>query len=381
MLRTRKARILLLTSFVAAFLFFWLARSVLPGGPQRGSSGRDFNPLATVIRYIKSDYLEEPDPKKTMEGAFQGLVNALDVLSSYLDKPAVAKYTNPQKLQFKDIGAILYKRYGAFPLVIGIVANSPADKAGIKIGDYLSALDERSTLIWSLTEIQLYLKDGAATPVKLRLIRDNSTKEMTVVHSDIYPKSLTETPLNGTAGIVRIHHFHPSLIADFKTSVLPRLKGQKAPLIIDLRDCHEGELKEARTFLNLFLKADKIGYLERKGAVKDYWACPEEALLESLPLIVWVNQASIGPAEVAAGVMRDLKRAKIVGLPTPGLTAKQDLFALDNGDALLLTTGVFCFVSGEKLWGKGVAPDEKLDLDKTDDKAYIEKTLGLLSGR
>lgn len=381
MLRTRKARVLLVTAFVAALLFFWAERSVLPGGQQRGPSGRDFNPLATVIRYIKSDYLEEPDPKKTMEGAFQGLVNALDILSSYLDEPAVAKYTNPQKLQFKDIGAILYKRYAAFPLVIGIVANSPADKAGIKIGDYLSALDERSTLVWSLTEINLFLKDSAAAPVKLRLIRDNSTKEMTVIRSDIYPKALTETPLSGTAGIVRIHHFYPSLVAEFKTSVLPRLKGQKTPLIIDLRDCHEGEMKEARAFLNLFLKADKIGYLERKGGVKDYWACPEDAPLESLPVIVWVNQASIGPAEVSAGVLKDLKKAKIVGLSTPGLTGKQDLFALDNGDALLLTTGVFCFASGEKLWGKGVAPDVKLDLDKTDDKAYTEKTLGLLSGR
>jgi len=381
MLRKRQARVLLVTAFVAAVLFFWFERSVLPGGPQRGTSGRDLNPLATVIRYIKSDYLEEPDPKKTMEGAFQGLVNALDILSSYLDKTAVAKYTNPQKLQFKDIGVILYKRYAAFPLVIGIVANSPAEKAGIKIGDYLSALDERSTLVWSLTEINLYLKDGAAVPVKLRLIRDNSTKEMTVIRSDLYPKTLTATPLGGTAGIVRIHHFYPALAAEFRTSLLPRLKGQKAPLIIDLRDCHEGEMSEARAFLNLFLKTDKIGYLERKGGVKDYWACPEDAPLESLPVIVWVNQATMGPAELAAGVLKDLKKVKVIGLSTPGLAGKQDLFALDNGDALLLTTGVFCFNSGEKLWGKGVAPDAKLDLEKTDDKAYTEKTLGLLSGR
>ncbi|MCX6564645.1 MAG: S41 family peptidase [Candidatus Aminicenantes bacterium] len=380
MLRKRQARVLLVTAIVAAVLFFCLEKSVLPGGPQRGSSGRDFSPLATVIRYIKSDYLEEPDPKKTMEGAFQGLVNALDILSSYLDKPAVAKYTNPQKLQLKDIGAIIYKRYAAFPLVIGIVANSPAEKAGIKIGDYLSALDERSTLVWSLTEINLYLKDGAAVPVKLRLIRDNSTKEMMVIRSDIYPKTLTATPLSGTAGIVRIHHFYPSLVAEFKTSLLPRLKGQKAPLIIDLRDCHEGEMSEARAFLNLFLKTDKIGYLERKGGLKDYWACPEDSPLESLPVIVWVNQATMGPAELAAGVLKDLKKVKVIGLSTPGLTGKQDLFALGNGDALLLTTGVFCFNSGEKLWSKGVAPDVKLDLDKTDDKAYTEKTLGLLSG-
>jgi len=381
MLKNRKLRVILISSFTAIVLFLWAGWNLLPGGPQRGSSGGDLGPLATVIRYIKSDYLEEPDPKKTMGGAFQGLVNALDVLSSYLDKTAVAKFTNPRPLQLKDIGAILYKRYGAFPLVIGVTANSPAEKAGIKIGDALSALDERSTLVWSLTEINLYLKNAAASPVKVRLIRDNATKEMTVVRSDIYPKSLTLTPLAGTAGIVRVHHFYPSLTADVKAAVLPRVKGQPAPLVIDLRNCHEGDMAEARAFLNLFLKADKIGYLERKGGAKDYWACPDVAPLETLPVVVWVNQASLGPAELVAGVMKDLKRAKVVGLPTPGLTAKRDLFSLDNGDALLLTTGVFCFNSGEKLWGKGVAPDAKLDLDKTDDKDYIEKTLGLLARR
>lgn len=379
--RREKTSNLLLASALAAGLFFGFADGIRPGEPQRGSSGRDFNPLATVIRYIKSDYLEEPDPKKTMEGAFQGMVNALDVLSSYLDKPAAAKYAISQKLQLKDIGLILYKRYAAFPLVIGIVGNSPAEKAGIKIGDYLSALDDRSTLVWSLTEIQLRLKDAEAAPVKVRLIRGNSTKEMTVVRSNIYAQDLTAAPLAGTAGIVRIHHFYPSLAIQFKTSILPRLKGLKTPLVIDLRDCHEGDMNEARLFLNLFFKAEKIGYFLRKNGEKETWACPETAPLESLPLIVWVNQASMGPAELAAGVLKDLKRAKVVGLPTPGLTGKQDLFPLDNGDALLLTTGVFCFNSGEKLWGKGVAPDAKLDLEKTDDAAYIEKTLGLISGR
>ena len=379
--RREKIRGLLLAGAIAAILFPGIGERLSADEPQRDSSGRDFNPLATVIRYIKSDYLEEPDPKRTMEGAFQGMVNALDVLSSYLDKPAAAKYTNPQKLLLKDIGLILYKRYAAFPLVIGIVGHSPAEKAGIKIGDYLSALDERSTLVWSLTEIQLRLKDADAAPVKLRLIRDNTTKEMTVVRANIYPKALTMTPLPGTAGVVRIHHVYPPLVAEFKTSLLAQLKGLKAPLVIDLRDCHEGDMNEARLFLNLFLKAEKIGYFQRKNGQKETWACSEAAPLESVPLVVWLNQASMGPAELAAGVLKDLKRAKVVGLPTPGLTGKQDLFPLDNGDALLLTTGVFYFTSGEKLWGKGVAPDSKLDLEKTDDAAYLEKTLGLISGR
>jgi C-terminal processing protease CtpA/Prc len=381
MLKTRKGQILWTTLLVSAVLFFWFEKSVLPGGPQRRVPPKNNEILSSVIRYIKSDYLEDADPKKTMEGAFQGLVNSLDVLSAFLDKAAVAKYISPQKLRLKDVGVVLFKRYGFFPLVIGVAENSPADKAGIRIGDYLSALDDRSTLIWSLPEIHLYLKNESPAAVKIRVIRENSTKEMNVERGDLYPRPLTTTPLGGTSGIVKIHHFYPSLTAEFQKSVLPGVRGRKLPLVLDFRDCHEGDNAEARSFLNVFLKAEKIGYFEKKAGVKEFLSCPDEAPLDALPLILWVNQATIGPAEMAAGVLQDIKKASVIGVVTPGLVARQDLFPLENGDALLLSTGIFCFNSGEKLWSKGVTPGLNLDPGKTDTKAYIEKTIGLLSRR
>jgi C-terminal peptidase prc len=377
----RKTRVLAFTALVAIALFFWLEKNFLPGGSQKFPPHKSFEILASVIRYIRSDYLEEPDPRKTMTGAFQGLVNSLDILSSYLDKPAIAKYADPQKRRLKDIGVILFKRYGAFPLVVGLVENSPAEKAGVALGDYVSALDDRSILVWSLSEINLYLKDASPGPVKLRVIRDNSTKEIQVERADLYPAVLTFTPLKGTAGIAKIHHFYAPASSEFMKAVAPRVRGQKNALVLDLRDCHEGDIEEARSFMNIFLKTEQAGYFEKKGGEKEFLSCAEEAVFSTLPLVIWVNQATIGPAEMIAGVFKDLKRAKIIGLPTPGLVAKQNLFPLESGDALLLSTGVFCYASGERLWGKGVLPDVKIDLEKADIKAYTEKTLDLLSGR
>jgi len=369
-------------AFAAAALFFDAGLGlVVPGTPQKTAPRANFSVLGTVIRYIKNDYLEEPDPKKTMEGAFQGLVNSLDVLSGYLDKAGAAKAANPHKLLLKDVGLILFKRYGAFPLVIGIVENSPAEKAGIQIGDYLSAVDDRSILVWSLSEINLSLKDMNPAPVKLRIIRGGSTKDIQTDRASIYPKALTMSAQSGTAGVLKIHHFYPLLVSEFKKSVLPQVRAIGAPLVLDLRNCHEGELEEARSFLNLFLKAERAGFFEKRAGAKEDFTLPGEALLEKLPVIVWVNQATMGPAEIVAADLRDFKRAKIVGIETPGLTAKQELFRLESGDALLLSTGVFCLNSGEKVWNKGVSPDVKLDLDKTETKFYLEKTLALVSGR
>jgi carboxyl-terminal processing protease len=364
-----------------AILIFGIGAAALPAAPQKSSSRDNFKVMERVIDAIKSNYLEEPDPKKVMDGALQGLINSLDVLSGYLDKSAAAKFAAPNKLQLKDIGAVLYKRTNAFPLVVGLVENSPAAKAGLKLGDYLSAVDNESTLVWSLTETVLRLKDAGAGKVKLRVIRDNSTKEMDVERAAIYGKPLTLLPQKGTAGIVRIPHFYPTLVAEFKKTIVPAVQGSAAPLVLDLRDCHEGDIAEAAAFLNIFLRAERIGWFEKKSGVKEVLGCPAGAVLESLPLIVWVGPATMGPAEIAAGVLKDQKRAKVIGTPTSGLTARLDAFPLEQGDSLVLTTGVFCFPSGEKLWTKGVTPDVKLDLAKTETKDYLEKSLAAPAGR
>ena len=346
-----------------------------------GQVRRDIDILNTVIRYIKTDYLEVPDPRKSMAGAFEGLINALDMMSGYLDKAAAAKFGPGRTAPLKDVGAIIYKRPNAFPLVIGLIAGSPAEKAGVKMGDYLSALDDRGTLVWSVSEINAYLKDTAASPVKLRVIRETTTKEIPVTRADVYPQALTFTPQAGTAGILKIHHFYASLAAELPRAVVPQVRGQKAPLVIDLRDCYEGDRAAVQFFLNLFLSGDKAGWFEKKSGEKDRLACPDPVPLGGVPIVVWTNQATLGPAEIVAAALKDQRQAKVIGIETPGVASEQELFPLDSGDALLLTTGVYVTASGQKIWGKGVAPDVKIDLAKTATKDYLEKTLAPPPGR
>jgi C-terminal peptidase prc len=342
---------------------------------------RDIDILNTVIRYVKTDYLEVPDPNKSMAGAFEGLVNALDVLSGYLDKAAAAKYAASRTAPLKDVGAIVFKRANAFPLVIGVVPGSPAEKAGVKMGDYLSALDDRSTLIWSLSEINAYLKDAAPGAVKLRVIRETTTKEIPVTRTDVYPRALTYTPQAGTAGILAVHHFYAPLAAEAARTVVPAVKALKAPLVVDLRDCYEGDPAVAAAFLNLFLTGDKAGGFQKKSGEKDVLSCPNPAPLAGIPIVVWTNQATMGPAEIVAAALQDQRQAKVVGIATPGVASKQELFPLESGDALLLTTGVYVTASGRKIWGAGVTPDVAVEPGKTATKDYLAKTTALSSGR
>ena len=379
MSRTARARLLGLVALIAGVLFFWLERRILPGDSRSAPPQKNIDLVESVTRIIRNDYVDEPDAAKTMRGAFQGMVNSLDTMSSFLDKTEAAKLADPARARYKDLGLILFKRASTFPLVVGLIEGSPAQKAGIQQGDVVSALDDRSTALMGLPEIRLYAKDPEAKPVKVRIVHENTTKEIMVTRGQIYPRSFTFAEQNGTAGILTIHHFYSPLVDDVRRELLPKLAGRKTTLVLDLRGCFEGENEEARKFLNLFLKTAQAGAFERKGGVKDALACPDSAPLETLPVVLWIDQTTMGPAEIVAACLRDLRKIKSVGVLTPGLAAHQDVYPLAGGDALLLTTGIFGTASGEKVWAKGIAPDIKLEFDKQDRKIFLDKTLGLLA--
>ncbi|NIM57782.1 MAG: PDZ domain-containing protein [Candidatus Aminicenantes bacterium] len=371
----KRARILLFAVLVLVFLFFLLEKSFLPGLLSKLSPDRNFELLGKVIQLIKNDYIEEANPDKTMKGAFKGMVDSLDVLSSYLDKESMVRYSQRKEASLKDIGIVLYKSYGSFPQVIGIRENSPAEKKGIQIGDFISSIDGRSTLTMSMTEANLYLKDRDEKTIKLRIFKREETKEVSVERTLLFEEPFSYAEAKGTSGILKIHQLYPPCVKKIRQEIIPRLKPEKRTLILDLRDCYEGEIEEARKLVNLFLKSPNIGYFETKGRTKEIISCPEEAELEKLPLVIWTNQATIGPAEAVAGVLKEFKRGKIIGHPTLGLVAKQNIFVLDDGSGLLLTSGIFYLRSGEKLWEKGIKPDIKINGEDQSLSTYLKKSL------
>jgi carboxyl-terminal processing protease len=381
MSRTTRTRLLSVGALAAGVLFFWIARQIRPAQAATPTIQTGADLTEAVVRLIRADYVDEPDAKATMEGGFRGMIGSLDVLSSYLDKSAALKLADPALPRYKDAGLILFKRASTFPLVVGLIEGSPAEKAGLKTGDVVSALDDVSTILPSLPEIRLTLKSPEAKPVKIRVIREGGTKEMSVVRGDIYPKPFTFVEQAGAAGVLTVAHFYPPLVDEIKAALVPRLAGQTQPLILDLRFAFEGQNEEARRFVNLFVQTAAAGQFEKKGGVKEEMACPDPAPLASLPLILWLAPSTMGPAEIAAACLRDLRQAKVVGIPTPGLTARQEVFPLPGGDSLLLTTAIFTTASGGKIWSAGIAPDIKLEADRRDRKAYLEKTAGLLNRR
>lgn len=350
------------------------------GSPQFTRSNTEL--IGTVMQLIKTDYLEEPNPVRISEGAFRGLVNSLDPLSAYLDRDLAAKFLVKKNL-YRSTGLILFKRYGVFPVVVAVLENSPAAKAGFKPGDSISAINDRNTLNMSLLEVNLLLESGPnepSAPVKLRVVRGSETREISLERTFLLENSLkTATDKSGLL-ILKPSSIYTGLSQEIKKTILNNLKNQTAVqgIVIDLRNCFNGQYEEARKLINLFVKEEKIGFFEKRGQ-KEFLTCTETPAFPSAKLFIWVNQATFGPAEMVAGVLHDLKRAMVLGLETPGLAGRQENFPVSDGSLVVLTTSVFTLKSGTKLWDTSVPLDEKLNFSEKLDESLLEKTIKFLS--
>jgi len=377
-MKKKKTRVILLAVLISFAFFFLLERDFLPGISGKSLQQKGFEILEKIVNLIKDDYVDKPDPSKTMEGAFRGMVDSLDILSSYLNKPMVARHKLRKKNTLMESGIILYKKYGSYPLVIGLIENSPAEKKGIKIGQYISGLNGKSTLEMSMYEANLYLKDTKKSTIHLNILQSNEEKNITLERALLFKEPVSFAPENKTNGILKIHKLFSPAVSQIKKEILPQLKSINKPLIVDLRNCHEGEIEEARKFINVFLKSKKIGFFEKKNGKREIFSCPNGAEMERLPLIIWTNPATIGPAEVVAGVLQKYRKAKIIGFQTPGLIAKQNFYSLEDGSGLLLTSAVFQISPEEKIWGKGIKPDVKIECETRCTSTYLKESFKFL---
>jgi len=380
MKRIPRYRFFLWAAFLCASLLFAFRMGLLPGGRGPGQAARGFDLLDSLMRLIRNDYLEARDPVATSEGAFRGLVNSLDPLSAYLPKDLAAAF-KARTGKETEPGIVVLKRYAAFPQVVGVVPRSPAEAAGIKAGDVLSAVEGLSTLAMSLTEVKLLLQGRGPEPVKLRVLRGNEALDLDVGRALLFPRPYTFARADGAPAVLSVHRLVPGLAAELRKTVVPALKSRPAPLVVDLRGVQDGDLEEAVKLANLFVKAGDAGRFEGRDGAAAALVLAEAPALGDIPLAVWTGPGTAGPGELAAGLLQELRKAPVVGFATTGLVARRTLFRLDDGSAVLLAASVYALPSGRRLWNEGLKPDAAVPIDKLDEKTYLDTTAPLLLKR
>ncbi len=308
-----------------------------------------------VVRHIINDYVEKPDLEKVRIGALRGLTDGLDPYSAYLLPPQVKEYqSNKGKT---DMTGMVVGQYSGFAYVIAVVPNSPAEKAGIKVGDVIEYIDGHATRDLDLYDVKSLLSGEAGSSVELTLI--NRKPEKIKLVRGRAPSPVTETRLlESQIGYIKVPILGNGQAEAVEGAIKEVIKKGAKSIILDFRGSAGGELDEGVNVADFFLKsgviAKSIGRKDKVIATFD--AKPDNDLTE-LPIAVIIDRTTAGASEVVAAAIMENQRGEVVGERTLfGMGSEQELFPLDDGSALLLTVARHAAPSGKVFMTDGVTP-------------------------
>ena len=329
-----------------------------------GHHAMDVLRLLYVYHRIQTDFVGDPYQVDALyDGAMKGMVKTLnDPYSEYLDHKAFQSMSQVTNGTFGGIGVVLGQKDGEL-IVVAPQKGSPGDKAGIRAGDKILAVDGVDMKGRSLEDCVSHVRGEKGTHVKIKLSRKDSGEVYTVdiVRDDIKIESVAGEILPGTQiGYIRIAVFNEQTGVDF-AKVYKELegKGMKATLL-DLRQNPGGLLTESLKVANYLVpKGPVVTITDKEGRSQVY-----ESTLAAVkyPLAVLVDHGSASASEIVAGAIQDTKAGRLFGVTTYGKGCVQTIYQLSSNTALKLTTAMYYTPSGRSIHKKGITPDQVVEL-------------------
>ena len=348
-----------------------------------GRSNAPFNRLFTVYQIVKAQYVESVDDDKLIAGAIDGMLAALDPHSSYVEGASFQRLTNLIDGNYSGLGLSVGMDDGAVR-VIAPMKGSPADKAGVKAGDYITHLDGKLIYGIELDDAVARMRGEAGTPIRLTLFREgrNDTFDVTVTRGVIDLEPVT-WKLDKDVGVVSVNEFSRDVGVDVGAAITDLKKqagGKLTGLVLDLRQNPGGSLDEAVALSDLFLtKGDIVSQRGRNPRDNEFYRAEEMIpgdAAKGLPVIVLIDAGSASASEIVAGALQDQKRALVMGERSFGKGSVQSLFELDRSRAIKLTTARYYTPSGKSVQEGGIEPDIRVpQLSDPDARRRAELTM------
>jgi carboxyl-terminal processing protease len=315
-----------------------------------------------VLEHIQRDYVDEPNIPAVTNGALHGLLDSLDPQSAYLSPLEYKDYkektaNNPGG----EAGMALTRRFGYIG-VISVLPDSPAAKAGLRIGDILEKIGGFTSGQMAIDQAQLLLKGAPGTVVKLSAIRRGKAEpqEMDITLAKLAPPKLVEDKLQGDIAYLHVPEFTAGTTGQIKEALARMQQKGAKKLILDLRDCALGDEAEGISTAQLFVPSGTITTLKGQTVAPVVYSADPAKVAWSLPVAVLIGNGTAGPAEIVASAIADNKRGDTVGERTYGIASQQKLIEMDNGSALILTTALYYTPGGKNIPAEGIAPTEEI---------------------
>jgi carboxyl-terminal processing protease len=319
---------------------------------------RQLQVYSEVLSRVRSDYVEDPNIPLVTDGALHGLLESLDADSSYLTAAEYKDYQSHQSEARADIGAAISKRFG-YAAVISVIPGGPADKAGLQDTDILEAIDGKSTREMSLAELRNLFAGPAGSNVTVAVVRSGRAEpeKITITRDVVKIPPVTEKMLSDNIGQIRVDAFTKGKSQEIANKIKALQKDGAKKLILDLRNCAEGEESEGIATANLFLNHGTITYLQGQKYPREAFNADPGKAITNLPVVVLVNKGTAGPAEVVAAAILENSRGDVVGDKTFGEGSVQKVIELPDGGALILSVAKYYSPSGKAIQDTAITPN------------------------
>lgn len=363
-------------------------------------SSRYARVLSYALEQIQLKALEPKPPKDLTEAALRGMTMVLDPYTDYISTEDLPQFEEELDRQFAGVGVEVFIEPESKRLrVASPLPNTPAQREGIKPGDYILAIDGQSTEGLTLEQASKKMRGNPGTKVVLSVQTPGEEKprDVTLVREIIHAETVLGDTRNPDGswnyvlqdhpdiGYIRLPTFGEDTSGRLRTIITALLEKKIRGLVLDLRDNPGGRLEEAVAVCDLFIRSGEIVTTRyRNGQIKRRYMATGRPLCPDLPLAVLINTFSASASEIVAACLQDYQRAVIVGERSFGKGTVQELIHLGPDLGMLkLTTAAYWRPSGRQIhkmggasdrdeWGVSPDPGMQVELDKTEREALIK---------
>ena len=327
---------------------------------QGAETYRQLNLFGEVFERVRREYVEEVSDEELIESAINGMLQSLAPHSSYMTAKIFKEMQVQTKGEFGGLGIEVTMENG-FVKVVSPIDDTPAARAGVQSGDFITHIDGESVLGLTLSEAVEKMRGQVKTKIIIKIARDGVEPfEVTIIRDIIKIRSVRSKAENNVA-YIRITSFtqktSESLLEEYKnleSEIGPDLAG----VIIDLRNNPGGLLDQAVAVSDAFLNRGEIVSTRGRRSASDqrFNATPGD-ITDGLPIVVMINSGSASASEIVAGALQDHERALILGTSSFGKGSVQTIMPVVGDGAMRLTTARYYTPSGNSIQAKGIEPD------------------------